>query len=161
MKTVGTTTPRALRARVLGVGIWMVALIACGAPVQEADPAEAEIRAFVTDFYRTFSTSGDPARYRELLAPGYLLIEDGKVLDANEDIAGMPKPGANAHRTDTVEFRQIQVRGTTAHAVYRLRSTIVQDGATHQKEWMESLVLHQIDGRWRAGLLHSTTIASR
>ena len=36
MKTVGTTTPRALRARVLGVGIWMVALIACGAPTWTA-----------------------------------------------------------------------------------------------------------------------------
>jgi len=147
--------------RVSVVGIWLLLLVACGAPAQKADPGDTAIRAFVTDFYRTFSTSGDPASYRALLAPGYLLIEDGKVLDANEDIAGMPEPGANARRTDTVEFRQIQVRGTTAHAVYRLQSTIVQDGATHQKEWMESLVLHQIDGRWRAALLHSTTVASR
>lgn len=126
-----------------------------------ADPREGAIRAFVTDFYRTFSTSGNPATYRALLAPGYLLIEDGRVLDADEDVAGMPKPDASNSRTDSMEFRQVTVRGTTAHAVYRLRSTIVEGGRTYQKEWMESLVLHRIGGRWRAAVLHSTTIGTR
>lgn len=137
----------------------LLSLAAAATTPWSSGQADADaIRAFVTNLYRTYSTSGNAGQYRALLAPEYLLLENGKVLDAAADVAGMPSPAAGARRSDQFEFRQVSVFGNAAVAVYVLRSVITDAKGTRNKAWLESMVLRQVDGQWRAALLHSTPL---
>lgn len=137
---------------------FLFALAAAAAGTAVAEPTEAvDVRKFVADFYRAYS-SGSAEQYRKLLAPDYLLLENGTVFDADQDVASMPAAGVR--RSDDFEFRQVHVADDVAYAVYLLRSVITDAKGTRNKAWVESVVLRGETGSWRMALLHSTVLAA-
>lgn len=125
------------------------------ATVQEAD----EIRQFVRDVYRAYSVTLDPVAYRALLAEGYLLLEHGEIMNADQDVAAMPKPENDFKRTDAFEFHQVKTAGDVAWAVYTLRSDVYDSkkGARH-RDYLENIILRRGGKGWQVALLHSTRL---
>ncbi|MBK8068230.1 MAG: c-type cytochrome [Rhodanobacteraceae bacterium] len=144
----------ACRTVVAGL-VFLTCLVAW--PAVAEDPEES-IRATVRNFYAAYS-GRDHARLRTLVTDDYRLLESGELLDIEGDIAGMPAEALHPTRTDSFDFRQVQVDGGSAHAVYFLASELYDDQrGARSRRWLESVVLRQVDGHWRVALLHSTPI---
>jgi ketosteroid isomerase-like protein len=134
------------------------ALLPAGLRAATADEAEG-IREFVRAVYRAYSVTRDPVAYRALLADGYLLLEHGEIMTAEQDVAAMPKPGSDYQRSDSFEFHQVKTSGDVAWAVYTLRSDM-QDaakGARH-RDYLENIILRRTGNSWQVALLHSTRL---
>jgi ketosteroid isomerase-like protein len=125
-------------------------------PAGDAAALEALVRADYDIFYR----QRDERKYRALLTDDYLLLENGKIFDADGDVATMPKPGADYHRVDSFEFKKVRVSGDDAYVVYFLRSEITEKGASRNAAWLESVIARREKKRWRVALLHSTRFAT-
>jgi ketosteroid isomerase-like protein len=102
----------------------------------------------------------DARRYQSMLTEDYLLLENGELMTAAQDIALMPRPEDEYKRSDVFDFRSVTIEGTVAYAVYFLRSEMSdrKQGA-RKREWLESIVLRRSGDRWRVALLHSTRIS--
>lgn len=121
-----------------------------------ADDAAA-VRKTVADVYAAYS-GFDQQKYRALLTGDYLLLEDGKLLDIDGDVAMMATPDSAHQRTDVFDFRFVKVQDDVAYAVYFLKSEIRDPKGTRNREWLESAILRRAGTGWRMALLHSTRI---
>ena len=133
---------------------------ACARSVSAADEAAA-IKQFIKDYYSIFYTERDKQKYRSVLTRDYLLLEKGEILDVDGDLALMPVPGSDYKRTDTFDFRTVNVQDDMAYAVYVLKSEIMNKKNESQNgvwQWLESAILRRSGKRWRMALLHSTKI---
>ena len=133
-----------------------------GAACRSSRPAAADaevIKQVIADYYDLYFRRLDKEKYRALLTPDYLLLENGTILDADGDIATMPKPEDAYQRSDAIDFRTVRVDGGSAYAVYFLRSTVSdkKQGARNL-EWLESAILRRSGNNWRVAVLHSTRI---
>ena len=133
---------------------------ACAPAVSAADDDAAAVRRAVENVYSVFYQDRDKAKYRELLADDYLLLEHGELLDIEGDMALMPPPGGGFRRTDAFDFRSTKVHGDTAYVVYFLKSDVTDEKGARHREWLESAVLRRsrAGAPWRMALLHSTRI---
>ncbi len=140
----------------------VAAALLCIGHTAFAQPVEdvAAVQQAIKDNYAAYS-GFDEQRYRATLTDDYLLLENGELIDRDGDVASMAKPGTDYRRSDTFDFRQVQVDGAIAYAIYFLTSDIYDDikGSRH-REWLESAVLKRSHGAWRMALLHSTRIAT-
>ena len=128
--------------------------------VWAADETPA-IRQVIKDCYSVFYTERDKTKYRALLTDDYVLLEKGEILDADHDIAMMPAPGSDFARTDTFDFRKMNVLEDTAYVIYVVKSEITNKKKVPQNEvgqWLESAILRRSGKRWRIALIHSTQI---
>lgn len=120
----------------------------------------SRLEQLVRDDYDIFYRQRDKKKYRALLTDDYLLLEKGRIYNAAQDTAMMPAPGADYHRTDSFDFRQVKLYGDTGYIVYFLKSQIVEKGATRNLAWLESVIARRSGAGWRVALLHSTRIAN-
>ena len=139
-------------------GVAGAALMPAGLRAATEDES-ADIQEFVRTFYRMYAGTQDPVAYRALLADGYLLLENGELMNADQDVAAIPKPEANFKRTDSFEFHQVKTSGDVAWATYTLRSDMSdrKRGPRH-RDYLESIVLRRAGKSWQAAILHSTRI---
>jgi hypothetical protein len=89
----------------------------------------------------------------------YLLIENGEIWNMTKE-AEYYKQNAQRiiDRKDNFEFKYIKILGSTAYAVYNLRSDITENGKLTQKNWNESVIFRKVEGKWKIALIHSTKI---
>ena len=88
-----------------------------------------------------------------------MLLEKGKIFDADADISLMPAPGSDYKRTDSFDFRSVKCHGDIAYVAYFLKSEIVDnDHVVHHDAWLESVILQRFGRVWRVALFHSTLV---
>jgi ketosteroid isomerase-like protein len=132
------------------------------APLDAAPPDdEAALKQAINDYYSIYYRARDKEKDRSLLADDYLLLENGEIMNADDDIGLIPKPGDLYERTDAFDFRQIKVEGDNAWMVYFLSSVITDRNGTANRRWLESAVFRRSGSRWLIGLLHSTRLGNR
>jgi ketosteroid isomerase-like protein len=135
--------------------------LAAGAYLPDALAAEdvATVKQLLEDWYSIFYTKLDKEKYRAMLTKEYLLLENGEILDADGDIALMPRPEDEYKRTDVFDFRSIKLQGDFAYAVYFLKTDIddKKNGKRH-REFLESAILRRDGKSWQVALLHSTRL---
>jgi hypothetical protein len=121
---------------------------------------EVVLKKALGDYYSVYYRERNVEKYRALLAKDYLLLENGEIMSAADDIALIPKPGDLYNRTDAFDFRQIKVDGNTAYLVYFLTSVITDKRGTGKYRWLETAIFRRSGSRWVISLLHSTKIAT-
>jgi hypothetical protein len=145
-----------------GTGALAGALIAPTTARAADSTAEESVRQFVIDDYYTFYVLQDREKYRAMLAADYLLLEQGEVLDIEDDLELMPSPDIDYKREDRFEFHSVKFNGDTAWAVYTLRSDITdKKNDPRHREFLESMILRRSGAGWLAALLHSALIRER
>ena len=121
-----------------------------------AGGADAVKRA-IEENYALYSGT-DFEKYRATLAPDYVLLEHGELMDVSDDEQSMKTRPPGFKRTDVFDFKSVTIEGTLAYAVYFLTSDIADDKGSRQRRWLESAIVRQSGGRWLMALLHSTRI---
>lgn len=116
-----------------------------------------DVQQAVIDDYAAYC-GPDEAHYRSLLTEDYVLLENGKLLDVEGDVALRAPPG-KAKRSDSFDFRSTKIHGDIAYVVYFLKSDIVDEKGTRHLEWLESAILRRAGTKWLIALLHSTRIS--
>ncbi len=143
------------REFIAGAGI----LIGAAASISiSAEEDMVALKQAIADVYFTFSVDFDKQKYRSLLTDDYLLLEQGKLLDIEGDLALMPTPDSAYKRTDAFDFRSVKVHGDIAYLVYFLKSEITDKTGTRNREWLESAIFRRSGSRWLMAMLHSTRI---
>ncbi len=126
-----------------------------GATSTAAD-AEA-VRRAIEENYALYRGT-DFGRYRATLAPDYVLLEHGELMDVSDDETSMKTRPPGFKRTDVFDFKSVTIEGSLAYAVYFLTSDIADDKGSRQRRWLESAIVRRSGGRWLMALLHSTRI---
>ena len=121
-----------------------------------AGDAEAVTRAIEENYALYRGT--DFEKYRATLAPDYVLLEHGELMDVADDETSMKTRPPGFKRADAFDFKSVTIEGTLAYAVYFLTSDIADDKGTRQRRWLESAIVRRSGGRWLMALLHSTRI---
>lgn len=121
---------------------------------------EAALKQAIRAIYDAYSRTRDKVRYRALLADGYLLLENGKLMDADGDVAGMRDPKEPYQRTDSFDFKHVRVAGDLGYLVYFLDSEIRDRNGSQRRKWLESAVFRRAGPSWRLAVLHSTEIVA-
>ncbi len=122
---------------------------------------EEAVKQAVKNYYDLYFAKMDKSEYRSILTKDYLLLENGEILNTEDDIVAMPDSNSGYKRIDSFDFRLVKVEGDIAYAVYFLRSKITDKvNGMRNKEWLESAVLQRSEEGWKIALLHSTRIAN-
>ena len=132
---------------------------ACVPDVMAADDVAA-VKRLIEDCYSIYYTKLDKGKYRAMLTGDYLLLENGEIIDADGDIALMPRREDEYKRTDTFDFHSVKIQGGFGYAIYFLKSDIndKKNGKRH-REFLETAILRRNGNNWRVALLHSTLLA--
>ena len=146
------------REFVAGAGA-LLAMPAAPLTIASSDD-EAALKKAINDYYSIYYREREEKKYRSLLADDYLLLENGEIMNGDDDIRLMPKPGELYERTDAFDFRQLKVEGGVAWMVYFLSSTITDKDGTRSRRWLESAIFRRSGSRWLIGILHSTRIGT-
>ncbi len=68
----------------------------------------------------------------------------------------------NAHRKikrkDAFHFSSIRIQGNTGYAIYKLESTIEDDGKSKHYKWTESAICENTVDGWKLALIQSTAV---
>jgi ketosteroid isomerase-like protein len=145
-----------MRRREFGMALGaLVTTSTAGVSEQTDDPTT--VRQAIIDNYALYRGT-DFEKYRATLAPDYVLLEHGQLMNAADDEKSMKTRPPGFKRTDAFDFRSTTVDGSFAYAVYFLTSDIADDKRQVQRRWLESAVLRRDNGRWLLALLHSTRI---
>lgn len=124
-----------------------------------AEGNEDAVKQAVKNYYYLYFVKMDTSEYRSILTKDYLLLENGKIFDTEEDITAMPDKDSGYKRTDSFDFLLVKIEGDIAYTVYFLKSKITDKvNGTHNKEWLESVILRRSGEGWKIALLHSTRI---
>ena len=124
-----------------------------------AEDNEDAVKQAVKNYYYLYFVKMDTSEYRSILTQDYLLLENGEIFDTEGDIATMPDKDSGYKRTDSFDFRLVKIEGDIAYTVYFLKSKITDNvNGTHNKEWLESVILRRSGEGWKIALLHSTRI---
>ncbi len=124
-----------------------------------ASDDETAVQETIKENYAAYG-GFDAARYRATTSSDFLLLEQGELIDREDDVANMAQPGNGYRRTDHFEFGAVKVLGNVAYAVYTLESDIYDDSrGARSREWLESAILRREGTRWKIALLHSTRVS--
>lgn len=108
--------------------------------------------------YKTFS-NWDYKQHQMHCMPHYHLIENGEIMNLLDEVNYFKK---NSHRkinrSDNFSFTAIRVKGDIAYAIYKLESTIEEDGKSKFYKWAESAVCEKTVNGWKLALIHSTPL---
>ena len=145
-----------MRRRVFGLALGaLVTTSAAGVSAQTNDAVA--VRQAIIDNYALYSGT-DVEKYRATLAPDYVLLEHGELMNAVDDEKNMRTRPPGFRRTDAFDFRSVTIEGTLAYTVYFLTSEITDQHGPRSRRWLESAILRRDNGRWLLALLHSTRI---
>lgn len=124
---------------------------------QEKNDSIAIVRLIMDD-YKTMGT-WNLKKHLENATDSYLLIEKGEVLTLKMESDYYK---SNAHRIidrkDLFAFKHVRITGNYAYAVYNLKSDILENGKMNTWNWIESVIVRKIKGKWKIELIHSTPI---
>ena len=116
------------------------------------------IALLIINDYKTFN-NWNHNKHIANCQPHYKLIENGEIMTLLDEVEYFKN---NAHRkikrTDQFNFLSIRIKGNTAYAVYKLESTIEEDGKPKFYKWAESAVCERTKEGWKLALIHSTPI---
>ena len=145
-----------MRRREFGAALGALVTTATVAASVQTDEAAA-VRQAIEDNYALYSGT-DIGKYLATLAPDYVLLEHGELMNAVDDEKNMKTRPPGFKRTDAFDFRSVTIEGSLAYAVYFLTSDIADEKRQIQRKWLESAILRRDGGRWLLALLHSTRI---
>ena len=124
---------------------------------QNKNDSTAIVNVLITD-YKTMG-NWDIKTHVENCTKNYLLIENGEIWDMEmEKKDYKAKSNRIIDRKDYFDFKYVRIYGTTAYAIYSLRSDITENGNLKIKNWNESTIFRKIDGNWKIELIHSTPV---
>ena len=130
-----------------------VAAVGAASMAAESDA----VKQAIADNYALYSGT-DFEKYRATLAPDYVLLEHGELMNVDDDEESVKTRPPGFRRTDAFDFRSVTIEGSLAYAVYFLTSDISDDTRRLQRRWLESAILRRSGSRWLLALLHSTRI---
>jgi len=133
-------------------------LVAGAASAEAASPATVE-QTLVA--FSTALAKGDATALRSLTAPGFVLLDEGRVYDVPAMIASVQATLALGTMVREPKDFGVTVRGNVAWAHYRVtgRFSTAQDEVL--LALLESAVLERADGRWRLVQVATLPEASR
>ena len=101
-------------------------------------------------------------KHRELCTDNYFLIEDGEIMNMDDEAAFYKKNADRVFdRKDDFDFKYINIFENVAYSVYKLKSDFDENGNLTQMNWSESAIFRKIDGVWKIELIHSTPIETK
>ena len=120
-----------------------------------------EIVQLLKEDYHTLQTY-DIKKHRELCTDNYFLIEDGEIMNMDDEAAFYKKNADRVFdRKDDFDFKYINIFENVAYSVYKLKSDFDDNGNLTQMNWSESAIFRKIDGVWKIELIHSTPIETK
>jgi hypothetical protein len=120
-----------------------------------------EIVQLLKEDYHTLQTY-DIKKHRELCTDNYFLIEDGEIMNMDDEAAFYKKNADRVFdRKDYFDFKYINIFENVAYSVYKLKSDFDDNGNLTQMNWSESAIFRKIDGVWKIELIHSTPIETK
>jgi hypothetical protein len=129
----------------------------CGRAFGQVNDSAAIAQLIIAD-YKTFN-NWNYRQHQLHCLPHYHLIENGEVMNLQDEVNYFKK---NSHRKikreDTFHFSQIRIQGNTAFAIYKLASTIEEEGKLKHFKWTESAVCENTGDGWKLALIHSTLV---
>ena len=120
----------------------------------------AAIKAVLTDFFETF-THPDMKYFDRNCSPDFQLLEVGEVWERKEIQAYVDRMTANPltfERTNQFDFIKVKFYKNMAWVNYHNTATIrsLQDNSIKKREWLESIILEKVKGRWVLQQMHSS-----
>jgi hypothetical protein len=116
------------------------------------------IAQLIINDYKTFN-KWDYKKHQQHCLPHYSLIEKGEIMSLPDEVNYFKE---NSHRKinrkDTFDFHSIRVQGNNGYAIYRLESTIEEDGKSKFFKWTESAICERTVDGWKLALIHSTPV---
>jgi hypothetical protein len=101
----------------------------------------------------------DIKKHREYCTSDYLLIENGEIWDMEKEAEWYKK---NVHRSlqrrDYFNFKLLKVQGSSAYAVYELKSEFIENEKLTTRQWNESAVFRKVNDQWKIALIHSSPL---
>ncbi len=134
--------------------------ISYGTYAQNVEKQTAEIKAVLTDFFEVF-THPDLKYYDRNCSSDFQLLEHGEVWtrkEIKEYVEKMTSKPIQFERTNSFEFTQVNFRGKMAWVNYHNAATIksLSDGSVKKLQWLESIILEKVNGKWILHQMHST-----
>lgn len=120
----------------------------------------AAIKAVLTDFFETF-THPDMKYFGRNCSPDFQLLEVGEVWERKEIQAYVERMTARPltfERTNQFDFIKVKFYKNMAWVNYHNTATIrsLQDNSIKKREWLESIILEKVKGRWVLQQMHSS-----
>jgi hypothetical protein len=136
--------------------LFLVSILSISAFGQSND--SAAIAQLIINDYLTFNNW----EYRKHISncqPHYKLIENGEIMTLQNEVDYFKKNShRNIKRTDTFNFFSIRIHENTGYAIYKLESTIEEEGKPKFYKWTESAVCERVNNSWKLALIHSTPL---
>ena len=127
---------------------------------QNVEKETAEIKAVLTDFFEVF-THPDMKYFDRNCSTDFQLLEHGEVWtrkEIKEFVDKMTSKPMQFERSNSFDFTQVNFRGRMAWVNYHNTATIksLSDGSVKKLQWLESIILEKINGKWVLHQMHST-----
>lgn len=127
---------------------------------QNVEKETAAIKAVLTDFFETF-THPDMKYFDRNCSSDFQLLEVGEVWERKEIQAYVDKMNAKPltfERTNQFDFIKVKFYKNIAFVNYHNTATIrsLQDNSIKKREWIESIILEKVKGRWVLQQMHSS-----
>jgi hypothetical protein len=127
---------------------------------QNIEKETAAIKAVLTDFFETF-THPDMKYFDRNCSSDFQLLEVGEVWERKEIQAYVDKMNAKPltfERTNQFDFIKVKFYKNIAFVNYHNTATIrsLQDNSIKKREWLESIILEKVKGRWVLQQMHSS-----
>lgn len=136
--------------------LFLISLAALNAFGQSGD--SATIAKLITNDYKTF-IDWDYNKYVANCQSHYRLIENGEIMTLQDEVDYFKKnANRKIKRSDKFDLLLIKVEGDIGYAVYKLASTIEEEGKQKFYKWAESAVCERVKNNWTLALIHSTPV---
>ncbi|CAN1495822.1 Domain of unknown function DUF4440 [Spirosomataceae bacterium] len=127
---------------------------------QNIEKETAAIKAVLTDFFETF-THPDMKYFDRNCSSDFQLLEVGEVWERKEIQSYVDKMNARPltfERTNQFDFIKVKFYKNIAFVNYHNTATIrsLQDNSIKKREWLESIILEKVKGRWVLQQMHSS-----
>lgn len=137
--------------------ILFISLMLCTKAFSQSNDSAAIAQLIIND-YKTFN-KWDYKQHQLHCLPHYSLIENGLIMSLQEEVDYFKK---NSHRKinrkDTFVFHSIRVQGNNGYAIYKLESSIEEEGKSKFYKWTESAICERTASGWKLALVHSTPV---
>ncbi len=135
-------------------------LLPFGTKAQNVEKETAAIKAVLTDFFETF-THPDMKYFDRNCSSDFQLLEVGEVWERKEIQAYVDKVTAKPltfERTNQFDFIKVKFYKNMAWVSYHNTATIrsLQDNSIKKREWLESIILEKVKGKWVLQQMHSS-----
>jgi hypothetical protein len=127
---------------------------------QNIEKETAAIKAVLTDFFETF-THPDMKYFDRNCSSDFQLLEVGEVWERKEIQSYVDKMNARPltfERTNQFDFIKVKFYKNIAFVNYHNTASIrsLQDNSIKKREWLESIILEKVKGRWVLQQMHSS-----